>query len=261
MIDIEKIVKDLLAELDKPGDKSPSPVERPAAPALSCMETLAPWDVAKRLEHSLLVADLTRETLLTQCRMARDLQIAAICVAPNYVSDAVEILAGSGVAVSTAVGFPSALLSTEAKIADIRACVMDGAAEIDLAIDIAAVKSGNMAKAEKDFTRAVEAAGGRAIIKAVFEHGSFDSDEQKQVLEMIGRSGVPFLKIQNLTSGHGARREEIALVQSVLGDKIKIKIDGGVKTLEQAMALFRAGAERIGLTATKAIVDEAEKRK
>ena len=236
MIDIEKAIREVTEELAGTSINVPS-----------------------GLEHSLLNVGLTCEELLTECHMARTLQIGAVCVAPYYTSEAAEVLAGSSVAVCTAVGFPSGFMSTEAKAADVCACIMQGACEIDLAIDIAAVKSGNFAKAEKDFLYAVEAAKERAVIKAVFEHGSYDNYEKERVLRLIERSGVPYLKIQNMTSGHGARAEDISLVKDILGHKIKIKIDGGVKTLGQAMELFRAGANRIGLTATKAVAEEAIK--
>jgi len=257
MIDIDKIINEVLAEFSQPsgcGRKCSGQADC-AACADGCL-CLKESDIPRRLEHSLLTADLTKEKLIAECRMAGNIRAGAVCVAPNYVAEASSALAGSSTLVCAAVGFPSAFMSTQAKIADIRACVMRGASEIDLAIDISAVKSGDYAKAEKDFLSAIEVAHSRVAVKAVFEHGSYDAREKEAVLQMIGRGGVKFIKIQNMTSGHGARREEIALVRSVLGDKIKIKIDGGVKTLAQARELFDAGASRIGLTATFAIAKE-----
>jgi len=247
MVDIDKAVRELMDELALP----------PAVCAVN--KKIGPADVAGRLEHSLLTAELTIEELRVQCRMARDFRIAAVCVAPYYVAEAASMLTGSNVIICAAVGFPGSLISARAKETDVRACVTLGAREIDLAVNISAVKSGDIARAEKDFFGAAQATGGKAAVKAVFEHGSFDEREKTAVLEMIGRSGVPFIKIQNMTSGHGARAEDIRFVRDVLGGKIMIKIDGGVKTLEQAMELFRAGADRIGLTATKTVAAEAAK--
>jgi len=253
MVDIEKAVREVLEDL-KCG---PNGAERDFVSASHAIE---PFEVLKKLEHSLLTLGLTRDELLAECKMVRTVQAGAICVAPYYVPDAVGILSGSSVVVCAAVGFPGSYMSTEAKIADVRACIMRGAGEIDLAINVAAVKSGDFAKAEKDFLGAVDVARGRAVVKAVFEHAAYDEREKEEVLRMIGRSGVAFIKIQNVVSGHGARAEEIRLVQSVLGDRIKIKIDGGVKTLEKATEILRAGAHRIGLTATKAIAEETGKK-
>ena len=245
MIDIEKTVREVLSELEQPQTGS------------FATKDIKPVDVPRTLEHSLLNVGLTKEALLAECLSARRMRVATVCVAPYYVADAVEILKGSSVAVCAAVGLPSAFMSTEAKIADVRSCCMYGAQEIDLAINIAAVKSGDFKRAERDFLSAVRAADRSVAIKAAFEHGSYSADESAAVLEMIGRSGVKYVKIQNITSGHGARPEEIMLVKGVLGDKVKIKIDGGVKTLSFAVDLIKAGAARIGLTATEKVVQEA----
>ena len=247
MINIEKAIKEVLDELAF----CPAGFEAEAR-----NEAVNPQDVPKMLEHSLLTVDLTHEALVNECRLARNLQIAAVCVAPYYADEAVQLLGGSSVAVCTAVGFPSALMSTEGKVADVRACVLSGASEIDLAINVAAVKSGKFDVVEQDFRRTADAAQGKVIIKAVFEHGSYNDFEKEQVLAIIKRSGAQFLKIQNMTSGHGAKAEDIRFVQGILGSGIKIKIDGGVKTLSQALELIGAGASRIGLTATKAVVEE-----
>ena len=221
---------------------------------------ISPQDIPGRLEHSLLTVGLTLESLQSECRLARNLQVATVCVAPYYVADAVDMLTGSSTQVCAAVGFSGAFMSTEAKMVDVHTCALKGAGEIDLAINITMIKSGDYTKAEIDFRSAVEAAKGRSAIKAVFEHGSYDISEKKIVLDIIRRSGVPWLKIQNMTSGHGARTQDVLFVRETIGDSVKIKIDGGIKTLDQAIELFNAGASRLGLTATKSIAEEAVKK-
>lgn len=243
MMDIKKIQAELMQELEG------GPVHR---------EARGGGDIPSMLEHSLLVPDLTLAKLEEDCTMARKLRIGAVCVPPQWVGEAKELLRGSTVKTASAVGIPSPLMSTKAKVADVRNCVMLGAEEIDIAVDVAAVKSGLLEKAEKDFFAAVDCAAGRAEVKASFEHGAYSDDEKAWVLQMIKRSGAKYVKIQNLLSGHGARVEDIRYVKSQLGNKIKIKIDGGVKTLAQAKKLIAAGADRIGLTATKAVAQEAK---
>jgi len=253
MVDIEKAVRDVLKELEnQPADSAPV---TPTTPVTTTPTKT--YNVPGSLEHSLLTVDMTTDALLAECRMARNCRIAAVCVAPYYVADAVSILRGSSVSVCAAIGFPNAFMTTEAKNADVRTSIMLGAAEIDLAINVAAVKSGDIAKAEKDFVNAAQPARGKAVVKAVIEHGSYDEHEFESVLQMIGRNNIPYIKIQNMTSGHGARVHEINRVRNILGDKVKIKIDGGVKSLEHALELLRAGADRIGLTATKKVAEEA----
>lgn len=244
-MDIEKIQRELFKELDA-SEGGPGEVREIYAS-----------DAPRRLEHSLLIPDLTADKLLADCRMARSCGIAAVCVPPYYVAETAEALSGSLVAVCAAIGFPSAFLSTEAKVADVRASTNEGATELDIAVDIAAVKSGNWRKAEQDLCAAVDAAKGRAKVKVVFEHGAYSESEKERVLQMARSSGAEYVKVQNMLSGVGARVSELRFVRSVLGDNMKIKIDGGVKTLSKALELFGAGADRIGLTATEKVVDEA----
>ena len=258
MVDIKKISEEVLRELEAQEKASPRtcPIQGQGARVrdVTCAE------VPRKLEHSLLVANMTREKLLAECQVARQWGVGAVCVAPYYVEEAAQALAGTNVAVCAAIGFPSAFMSTEAKVADVRACTNAGATELDIAVDIAAVKSGNWNKVTRDFGAAVDAARGRALVKAVFEHGSYDDSEKEQVLLLAKRCGVDFVKIQNMTSGVGARVEEIFLVRQILGRNVKIKIDGGVKTLDKALELFTAGADRIGLTATAKVAAEAMER-
>lgn len=252
MVDIKKISEEVLRELEMPTQfASPAPVAKSDP---DCAQ------VPGKLEHSLLVPDLTQEKLLAECRVAQEWRVAAVCVAPYYVHEAARALAGTGVAVCAAIGFPSAFMSTEAKVADVRSAIVNGAAELDIAVDIAAVKSGNWDKVARDFGAAADVARSRAAVKAVFEHGSYTDAEKEQVLQLAKRCGVEYVKIQNMTSGVGARVEEIALVRRILGRNVKIKIDGGVKTLDKALELFAAGADRIGLTATAKVAAQAVER-
>ncbi len=214
-------------------------------------------DVPAKLEHSMLAQDLTRDKLAAECALAKRCGVAAICVSPYYVPVAFAELYGTRTAVCAAIGFPQGAMSHEAKLAEIRACTNNGASELDIALNMLAIKSGEYDVARKELCEEVAVAGMRARVKAVFEHASYTDEEKKIVLDIIAGSGAEFIKIQNMTSGHGARIEDIALVRGQLGDSVRIKIDGGVKTLETAESLLSAGADRIGLTATEAVVKQA----
>ena len=214
-------------------------------------------DIPARLEHSLLNPDTSVSKILDGCMLAKKYGIAALCVAPYHVASAVEELYGTRTAVCAAVGFPHGCMSTAAKVAEIRECTNQGAKEIDVSLNVLAIKSKDYAAARRDLEACVDAANGRALIKAVFEHCLFTDEEKKYVLEMIPQCGAGYLKVQNMLSGHGARVQELQLVREILGDAVRIKIDGGVMTLEKAVELFSAGADRIGLTATASICDEA----
>ena len=133
----------------------------------------------------------------------------------------------------------------------------NGAQEIDVALNNLALKSHQMDVARQELDEMLELTKGRVLVKAVFEHSIFDEDEKEAVLKMLKSSGVTFIKIQNMISGHGARVEDVQYAASILGRHIAIKIDGGIKTLQQAQDLLAAGASRLGLTATAKIAAEA----
>lgn len=228
------------------------------APA-PCAGLVTGSDVVACLEHSLLNPDTTLEKIKAECAVARKYSVAAVCVAPFYVPAAREALLGSPVAVGTAIGFPHGCMSQAAKLAELRECMANGAVEIDVALNALAIKSGRLDVAQRELEEIVRLAAGKAKIKAVFEHSLYSYDEKRAVLTMIRNSGADYVKIQNMLSGHGARVEDVSLAYEILGRNVGIKIDGGIKTLEQAEKLLAAGAKRLGLTATAKIAEEARK--
>ena len=161
--------------------------------------------------------------------------------------------------VGTAIGFPHGCMSQAAKIAELKECMANGATEIDVALNMLAIKSGRLDIAQRELEEIVRMAAGKAKIKAVFEHSIYTPEEKRAVLTMLRGSGVDYVKIQNMLSGHGARVEDVKLAHEILGRNVGIKIDGGIKTLAQAEQLMAAGASRLGLTATAKIAEEARK--
>lgn len=216
-------------------------------------------NVISHLEHSLLNPDTALEKIKAECAVARKYSVAAVCVAPYYVPAARQELLGSPVAVGTAIGFPHGCMSQAAKLAELRECMANGATEIDVAINVLAIKSGRLDVAQRELEELVRCAYGKAKLKAVFEHSLFTPEEKRSVLTMLRASGVSFVKIQNMLSGHGARVEDVRFAYDILGRNVGIKIDGGIKTLAQAEELLAAGAVRLGLTATAKIAEEARK--
>jgi deoxyribose-phosphate aldolase len=239
-MDIEKIISEITKELEG------NPYRESAAGDIAVNMR----DIPGRLEHSMLAPDITREKILKECANSAQYGFAAICVAPYYVADAVQALLGTSVAVCSAVGFPHGAISLQGKIADLKECILMGAGEVDVSLNMLAVKSGDMDAARRDLDQVISVAQGKARIKAVFEHSVYTEDEKIAVLEMVRASGAPFVKIQNVLSGKAADPEDVRFVRSVVGRTVQIKIDGGVKTVEHAAKLLAAGADRIGLTAS-----------
>ena len=213
-------------------------------------------DIIPKMEHSLLNADITRVKILEECARARKYGVGAVCVSPYYTVDAAKALQGCDVAVCSAVGFPQAAMSFKAKVADIKDCLFAGATEIDFAINILAVKSGDYDVVRREISEIVEMTRYKALAKAVFDQGAYNDTEKREVLSIAAECGVDMVKIQNVFVKKAACVEDVAYVRKMIGPKIGIKIDGGVKTKELARDLIAAGATRVGLTATIDIAED-----
>jgi deoxyribose-phosphate aldolase len=128
---------------------------------------------------------------------------------------------------------------------------------MDVALNILAIKSGEIDAARRELQEALQIARGRCLIKAIYEQALYTDEEKRAVLSLIRECSCDFVKISNALSGKKAEEADVRFVREIVGGKVGIKIDGGVKTLEKALSLFQAGADRIGLTATVAVAKEA----
>jgi deoxyribose-phosphate aldolase len=210
--------------------------------------------LAGALEHSLLNPDASAEKIRQGCEEAKTYGFANVCVSPYFVSFAKERLGGCGAGVCTPVGFPHGAASTRAKCAEIREAILNGATELDVSLQIVAIKSGDFDAVEKDLSEMVSVAGGRAKVKAIYEQGLLTEDEKRRTLEIIQKSGADFVKISNALTGAKACMEDVKFVRSVVGNGIRIKIDGGIKDAKTASVLLQAGADRLGCSASVQIV-------
>jgi deoxyribose-phosphate aldolase len=213
-------------------------------------------DIASALEHSLLNPDMTREKMLAGCADVKKYRLGNICVTPFFAAEAAEALCGSGIPVCVPVGFPHAAASTAAKETEIREAIKNGAGELDLSLNIVAVKSGDMDAVKKDLDAMISAVGGRAKVKAIYEQGLYTEAERIKVLTLAKQCGADFIKISNALTGKKAVVEDVQFVRSIVGKGIGIKIDGGVKDAATVSALLAAGANRIGASACVKIVTE-----
>lgn len=214
-------------------------------------------EIAAVLEHSLLNPDMTREKMLAGCAEVKKYRFANICVTPFFTADAAEALLGSGIPVCVPIGFPHGAASTVAKVTEIREAVKNGAGELDVSMNIVAIKSGDIDAAKRDFDELISAAGGRAKVKAIYEQGLYTDEEKIKVLTIAKQCGAEFIKISNALTGKKAVVEDVQFVRSIVGNGIGIKIDGGVKDAAIVRALLAAGANRIGASASVKIVTQA----
>lgn len=211
-------------------------------------------DLASCIEHSVLNPDMTEAKIKQACADALTYGFANVCVTPYFVSFASSYLSGSKSVVCAPVGFPHAAASLVAKAAEIRYCIQCGAKELDLSLNMVAAKSGKWDTVYRELCEMQNIAGNRAVCKAIYEQGLYTDDEKKRILEIIEKSRIPFLKISNALTGKKAIPEDVRFVRSQIGDRIQIKIDGGIKTAQTVYDLMAAGAQRFGASASVAIV-------
>lgn len=212
-------------------------------------------DIARTLEHSVMNPDVTRDKIIAACEEARAGRMANVCVSPYYVSLAAEHLRGSGVAVCTAIGFPHGAATTAGKMAEAREAIKNGAGELDVAMNILAIKNGDMKEALKDLEEIVNIARGRAIVKAIYEQCLYTDAEKVAALKTAKAAGVEYVKISNALSGKKASAEDVKFARSVLGGGVGIKIDGGIADARTVRELMAAGASRFGCSKSVQIIN------
>lgn len=240
---VTKVTEEVLARLKAPQTNIGS------APAKNTGE-----DVAHTIEHSVLNPDMTADKIVKACAEAKECKMANVCVSPYYVSLAADELRGSGVKVCTVAGFPHGAASTAAKAAEIREAIKFGAEEIDVAMNILAIKSGENEDALRDLKELVDIARGRAKVKAIYEQGLYTDEEKKTALNIAKAAGVDYVKISNALTGKKAVPEDVRFVRGVIGNGIGIKIDGGISDAATVRSLMEAGAQRFGCSKSVQIV-------
>jgi deoxyribose-phosphate aldolase len=210
-------------------------------------------DIAARIDHTLLKAEATSDEVRELCREAREHQFASVCVNPGFVALAADLLRGSAVKVCTVVGFPLGATTTFTKVAETKEAVSNGADEIDMVINIGALKNGEDHLVEDDMREVVRAASGR-LTKSIFETALLSDDEVIRACRMAKRAGLDFVKTSTGFGPGGATVHHVALMRKTVGRSMGVKASGGVRDLEGAQAMIEAGATRIGASASVKIV-------
>jgi deoxyribose-phosphate aldolase len=226
------------------------------------IEHLTYRDVAKTIDHSLLRPELDDAFVEDGCRLAAEYDVASVCVRPADVVRAAAILAGTDVAVGTTIGFPHGNHLTETKVFEARRALADGATELDMVIQIGALKSGRDADVQADIAAVVEvghAAG--AIVKVIFENAYLTDDEKVRACHLTEAAGGDFVKTSTGFAPSGATHEDLALMRRSVSPHVQVKAAGGVRTLDALLEVMALGVTRVGATATKTMLDEFRARK
>jgi deoxyribose-phosphate aldolase len=226
------------------------------------VENLTERQIAKTIDHSLLRPELDDAFVEAGCRLAAEYDVASVCVRPVDVRRAVAILAGSDVKVGTVIGFPHGSSTTATKVYEAHRALEDGAVELDMVIDIGALKSGRDRDVQADIAAVVEAAhAGGAIVKVIFENHYLTDDEIVRACHLAEAAGAEFVKTSTGFAATGATHEDLALMRRSVSDHIEVKAAGGVRTLDALVEVMNLGVTRIGATATAAIIDDFRARK
>jgi deoxyribose-phosphate aldolase len=214
--------------------------------------------VASMIDHTLLKPDATRTDIEQLCREATDYAFATVCVNPTWVATCARVLRGTSVLVTSVVGFPLGATTPDVKHYETRRAIFDGAREIDMVINIGALKSGDLRLVERDIeavTAPCREAG--AVSKVIIEAALLTDEEKITACTLARAAGADFVKTSTGFASGGATAADVALMRRVVGDQMGVKAAGGVRDLEGLKAMVAAGATRVGASAGVRIVQES----
>ena len=240
---IERIAEEVFRKLRGSGSLNAS----------GCCSTKQPEGFNKLIDHTLLKAVATVDEIQALCEEARANHFASVCVNPSNVAQSYQILRDTDVKVCTVVGFPLGATTTQSKVFETREAIDNGATEIDMVINLGAVKSGNYDLVKHDIESVANACRGRALLKVIIETCLLTDEEKVRVCTICKMVGVGFVKTSTGFSTGGATVEDVALMRKVVGSEIGVKASGGVKGAADAKAMVEAGATRLGTSSGLAI--------
>jgi deoxyribose-phosphate aldolase len=219
-------------------------------------------DIAKTIDHSLLRPELDDAFVEDGCRLAAKYDVASVCVRPADVRRARAILEGTEVAVGTTIGFPHGNHLTAVKVFEAERALEQGATELDMVIQIGALKSRRDRDVEDDIRAVVDVAHANgAIVKVIFENAYLTDDEKIRACHLTEAAGGDFVKTSTGFAPSGATHEDLRLMRANTSPHVQVKAAGGVRTLDALLAVMELGVTRIGATATETIIQDFRARK
>ncbi len=213
---------------------------------------------ANLVDHTLLRADARKEEITKLAEEAKEFSFASVCVNPTWVSYASELLKESTVKVCTVIGFPLGANTPEVKAFETKNAIENGADEVDMVINIAALKDNNNELVERDIRAVVEAAKGKALVKVIIETCLLTDEEKVRACELSVKAGADFVKTSTGFSTGGATVEDVALMRKTVGANVGVKASGGVRNLKDLENVVSVGATRIGTSSGVKIVQGEE---
>ena len=216
-------------------------------------------EVAKYIDHAVLKPNHTDDDVRKACEMAKRWNIASVCVKPCHVLLAKKLLEGSDVKVCTVIGFPNGSTTTATKAFETIDAIMNGASEIDMVMNVGKLISGDEHYGLNDIKQVVNICHSENVIcKVIIETSLLTDDLMVKACELVKQAGADYVKTSTGFNGGGATLEDIALMKNTVGNQVKIKASGGIKTYEQAVAFIEAGCSRLGTSSTEEILSGGE---
>ncbi len=255
---IERVTQRVLRALGQSAAGYEPPPPPPPQPDLF---TMTAEEVAQMIDHTLLKPDATAQQIAALCEEGERYRFAAVCIHPTWVDQCAHALSGSPVKVASVVGFPLGVTTSEVKAFESKVLLSHGAAELDMVLNIGALKSGNFCLVWNDIRSVAEVTHERdGLLKVILETGYLTDEEKVAACIIAHVAGADFVKTATGFGPGGATEADIRLMRRVVGGALGVKAAGGVRTLEQARQMVLAGANRIGTSSGVRIVEEARQR-
>lgn len=224
-------------------------------------KTITYEQLAKVIDHSLLKPEMTEAEVVAGCELAKKYGVASVCVKPADVPLSARILKGSGVAVGTVVGFPHGSSTTAVKVCEAQDAIANGAEELDMVLNIGALRSEKYDYVREDIRGVVAVAKPKGVLVKVILENAYLTDEQKvKACQLAEEAGADFVKTSTGYAPSGATLEDVKLMRRSVGPHVQVKCAGGVRTLQALLDMIDAGVTRSGATATAAILDDFKQR-
>jgi len=216
-------------------------------------------DLARTMDHTLLKADATHDQIMKIVDEAKEYNFASVCINPYWVATVSDALKGTDVATCTVIGFPLGANTTDIKVAETINAIENGANEVDMVINIGELKSGNVEMVTEEIRQLADAAHARgAILKVIIETALLTKDEIVAASQATVDGGADFVKTSTGFSTAGAKVEDVKIMRETVGTDLGVKASGGIHSRDEALAMIDAGATRLGVSASVAIMNEEE---
>lgn len=211
-------------------------------------------NMAKYIDHTILNADATEKDIQRICIEAKEYDFKTVCINPGWVDYAAHLLKGTDVGITTVIGFPLGANTSEIKAAEAKQAVEKSVSDVDMVINIGALKNEDYPTVLNDIKAVVNAVDGKAIVKVIIETSLLNKTEKIRACELAKQAGADFVKTSTGFSTGGATIDDVKLMRATVGPKMGVKASGGVRSYEDAVAMIEAGATRIGASSGIAIV-------